>query len=278
MLPNFLVIGAMRSGTTWLDKILRTHHQVYLPKRRKEIHFFDKYFSRGRSWYEQFFPTNDEVSKFKWIGEITPKYIYDEKAPTRIKLYIPDCKFIAILRNPVDRAYSHYGLSVRDKNESRTFVEYMEQQLNVFERGLYGEQIQRYLTHFPVDNFLFLIFEKTINQPDQVIRKIASFLSIDHNGFTIDSAVKRENKSHIPYLRQLNVTLRQLGRYCRNKDLDWIVNIGKSLNLKSLVGSRGELPRLDPQIRALLLEKYESDVGLLETLIKEDLNIWRKAE
>jgi hypothetical protein len=278
MLPNFLVIGAMRSGTTWLDRILRTHNQVYLPKRRKEIHFFDSHFCRGLAWYEQFFPASDQISEFKWIGEITPKYIYDEQVPARIKQYIPDCKFIAILRNPVDRAYSHYGLSVRDRKESRTFSEYMEQEPDVFKRGLYGEQIQRYFTYFPEDNFLFLIFETAINQPDQAIRKIASFLKIDNDGFKINKVLKRENKSHIPYLRQLNVSFRQLGRFCRNKDLDWIVNIGKSLNLKGLVGSRGELPPLDPPIRALFLEKYKSDIGLLETLIKEDLNIWRNAE
>ena len=71
-LPNFLVVGAQRAGTTWLDAILRQHPEIYLPVKRKEIHFFDKNFSKGETWYSGFFPDDSAASDYKAIGEITP--------------------------------------------------------------------------------------------------------------------------------------------------------------------------------------------------------------
>src|SRR4051812_23905676 len=115
-LPNFLVIGVEKGGTTWLHAQLKKHPQIFLPD-TKEIHFFNKYssnlierdyFKLGIGWYLDFFkPYNGQRA----IGEVTPMYICDSEAPLRIQKTLLSVRLIAILRNPVDRAYSHYWMA-----------------------------------------------------------------------------------------------------------------------------------------------------------------------
>ena len=116
--PNFLVIGAQRSGTTWLDTALRAHPQVYLPERRKEIHYFDEHYSRGAEWYREFFSAAAARPGLKAIGEVTPRYLFDPLVPQRIAGDFPSMRLIAILRNPADRAYSQFCMYVGRKGAS----------------------------------------------------------------------------------------------------------------------------------------------------------------
>lgn len=106
MLPNFLIVGAARAGTTSLYYYLKQHPDVFMSP-KKEIDFFDvdKNFEKGLDWYERYF---EGYTGQKAIGEASPLYMYLEKVPKRIAKVIPDVKLIFILRNPVDRAYSHY--------------------------------------------------------------------------------------------------------------------------------------------------------------------------
>ena len=120
-LPTFLVIGAQRAGTSLLHQILLGHPEVYVPRERKEVHYFDRYFERGVAWYEGYFPAADAARSYRAIGEITPDYLATEEAPARIHALLPACRLIAILRNPVDRAYSWYQHARRSRNERRDF-------------------------------------------------------------------------------------------------------------------------------------------------------------
>ena len=93
-LPNFLVIGAQRGGTTLLHRILDAHPEVYVPQRRKEIHFFDWYHERGADWYAGFFP-GEGTARYRAIGEVTPDYLFEPQTPHRIRALLPDCRFVA---------------------------------------------------------------------------------------------------------------------------------------------------------------------------------------
>ncbi len=273
-LPNLLVIGAMRSGTTWLDALLRSHPEVYLPKRRKEIHFFDAYFHRGLDWYQSFFPSKADAGKYRWIGEVTPRYLYHPETPKRIRQYLPDCHFLAILRNPADRAYSHYGFSIRDNNEQRSFPEYLEHYPGVLSRGFYGKQVRRYFRYFPRERFLFLIFEKTFEDPRGSAERIASFLSLPPDPFQ-GNAGSRKNASYRPRFSALYAGSRSWARSLRTRDMDWAVRAAKRVGIKRAFGRRRPLPGLDEKLRTALLERYEPDIALLEDLIDEDLGRWR---
>lgn len=103
-LRNFLIVGAMRCGTTFLAHCLGAHPDIYIP-RAKEIHYFDVHFEKGPEWYKRKF---SGAKKEHAVGEATQSYMYLDYVPPRIASLLPDARLIAILRNPVDRAYSHY--------------------------------------------------------------------------------------------------------------------------------------------------------------------------
>jgi hypothetical protein len=273
-LPNFLGIGAPRSGTNWLDAQLRDHPDIYLPEARNEVHFFDLYYDKGLNWYNKFFPQFDQASKYRAIGEVTPRYIFDPKVPSRIRDHMPDCKLIAILRNPVDRAYSQYGLSVRDRAEQRSFNKFLEQNLSVFEIGLYSMHLKRYLRYFPKEQILVLIFERVMSNPEHALGKIAEFLSIDANLFTNRNITEKVNTSYRPRFAGIRAAAKRCSVFLRAKDLDWIVNLAKSAGIPHMFGNLGPLPPIDVNTRAVLRAKYEQDIVSLEELIEEELSFW----
>jgi len=125
-LPDFLVIGAQRSGTTTLFYDLCRHPQV-AGSPVKEVHFFDHHFSRGVGWYRSFFPPTAAQERARRRGgellggEATPNYLFHPAAPERAAETVPHVRLIAILRDPVDRAYSHYRKSVERRVERLSF-------------------------------------------------------------------------------------------------------------------------------------------------------------
>jgi hypothetical protein len=275
ILPSFLGIGAQRAGTSWLDAQLRVHPDIYLPKRRKEVHFFDWYYDRGLEWYREFFPAGDRITEYVAIGEITPNYLYHEETPLRISETIAGCRFVVILRNPVDRAYSQYGLSVRDGGEQRSFREYFEQEPEVFARGLYREQLERYLQVHPLQRFLILIFEPVMSDPQTALGKLADFLAIDATQFERSRIAERANPAYRLRFGTQYAMVRRLGSLLRARDQDWAVNLAKSLGLRRLFGDRGALPPMDTETRQELLSLYRKEITALEELLGIDLHFWR---
>jgi hypothetical protein len=118
-LPTFLVIGAMKAGTSTLARALAQHPQVFVP-RAKEVHFFDHHFGRGLDWYRAWF---EEAGAVPAVGEASPTYMHNEGAWLRMARTLPDARLIAILRDPGDCAYSHYWHNVRWGREPLSFRE-----------------------------------------------------------------------------------------------------------------------------------------------------------
>lgn len=192
MLPNFICPGAQKSAITTLYDLLRQHPDVYLPD-VKELHFFDneENYSKGISWYEKEFFS--EVKGEKVIGDITPIYMYLDYIPQRIYNALGEnIKFIFMLRNPIDRAYSHYWMSYRRGYEKESFEKAIELEkdrirignfekinFSYVERGFYSNQIKRYIKYFPKKNMKFIIFEDFIKNIPQIMKEIFSFLEIE---------------------------------------------------------------------------------------------------
>ena len=118
ILPSFIIVGAARSGTTSLYEYLENHPSV-LPPVKKETGFFNYAYNNNSNWYKMYFPTIAEKQKAENIqknsiitGEATPSYLIDPRVPKRISSLLPKIKLIILLRNPIDRAISHYNLNV----------------------------------------------------------------------------------------------------------------------------------------------------------------------
>jgi hypothetical protein len=111
--PAFLIIGAQKAGTSSLFRYLSQHPDIRLPK-RKELHFFDLQYSNGIDWYERLFPRK-KIIKRQITGEASPFYLFHPLVPERVFNHYPNIRLIVLLRNPVDRAYSHFHME-RNRN------------------------------------------------------------------------------------------------------------------------------------------------------------------
>jgi hypothetical protein len=122
VLPNYLIIGAQKAGTSSLFNYLSMHPQVK-NSYKKEVHYFDKNYDKPINWYKQYFPFKFGVNDKTMIGEATPNYLYHPFVAGRIKKTIPDVKMIVLLRNPVERVISQYFQAVRKNNEKRPLMQ-----------------------------------------------------------------------------------------------------------------------------------------------------------
>ena len=193
-LPDFLILGAQKSGTTALYTYLLRHPGVGGPV-RKEVEFFDRYFARGTAWYRGHFPTSLLRGYVKVrhglelvAGEASPSYLFHPWAPQRVAAVVPRARLIVILRNPVDRALSHHAHEVVAGREALSFEEAsereperigadvarMERDASYFSeewrnhsylaRGRYAEQLERWFRVFPRDRFLILASESELSR------------------------------------------------------------------------------------------------------------------
>lgn len=150
--PSFVIIGAMKGGSTSLYSYITAHPRIKLAL-DKELHYFHLYFHRGRNWYLGNFPTR--VTGGAITGEATPDYMFYPAAPQRMADMLPEAKIIAVLRNPVDRAYSHYAHVARYGLENLSFDDAVAREIDAINR--YG------LESLPFDDALFRKMDRLIN-------------------------------------------------------------------------------------------------------------------
>jgi hypothetical protein len=202
--PDFLIIGAQRCGTTSLFDVLSRHPDIRGAK-RKEVHYFDHFFQNGPVWYDHFFGEKKEGGRTLY-GEATPMYLFHPHVPQRVHDHLPNVKLIVLLRDPVDRAYSHYMLERKRGDEplptfreavmmedERTLPEKLKllrepdhvshafKHHTYMQRGLYGEQLLRWTGLFPLDQFLILRSEDVFMDPRRHLAKVFDFLDISHS-------------------------------------------------------------------------------------------------
>ena len=201
--PNFLIIGSQKCGTTSLFNYLTQHPNVKAPS-KKEIHFFDYNYTKGYEWYKNHFLITKGFRKRSNLitGEATPYYIFYPHSPARVRKILPNVKLIVMLRDPVERAFSHYKHHVKHKVESLPFAEaikmeserlncemekmildenynsYNFQMFSYLARGVYIDQLKRWMEHFPKEQFLIIKSEDFFNEPEGYYRKTQRFLGL----------------------------------------------------------------------------------------------------
>jgi hypothetical protein len=275
-LPNFLVIGAQRAGTTLLHRILERHPEVFVPYRRKEIHYFDLYFDRGVSWYQSFFPSLEEAKAYRAIGEVTPDYVFEPRAPRLIHDLLPSCRLIVSLRNPVDRAYSSYLYSRRSRNEKRSFTDVVSQDGEILQRGFYSQQLDRYLQFYPKDALLVLIYEELVADPRAQLQRVADFLGLERGWEDLDALMQdRINLSEVPRFRAAFAHARRVGALLTRNDLDWVVRLAKRSGIHKAFGRQAAAAALAPAHRQMLQELYRDEVAALESMLGREVSSWR---
>jgi len=208
ILPDFLIIGFPKCGTTSLYEYLIQHPDIHPPV-GKEIDYFDRLYHKGLNWYKVRFPVifqknyiNKILGKKFLTGEATPRYIIHPHAPKRIKKIIPNSKFIVLLRNPVDRAFSHHQMNLKNDYEYCSFDEAIKNEKKRIEgryekmikdqnyyswdydlfaymqQGIYFDKIKKWFDVFPKEQFLFLQSEIFLKNPSIVYHQALKFLKL----------------------------------------------------------------------------------------------------
>jgi len=209
-LVNFLLVGAQKSGTTTLHAYLQEHLEIKMSS-KKEVHFFNKddYFKKNMPDYTYYHSFFDVSGADKYLyGEATPAYMYCRDAPRRIWQYNPNMKIIVILRNPIDRAYSHWNMEVSRGAETLGFEDALKQEekrcrealpaqhyvYSYLDRGSYSSQIRELWRFFKREHVLILKYEQLKNDPESVLIKTFNFLGV--NGLPSKSFLLEEKILH----------------------------------------------------------------------------------
>lgn len=201
-LPDFIIVGTQKGGTSSLFYYLSQHPQV-TPAIQKEIHYFDNAYEKGERWYKARFPVLKKNGAQKVItGEASPYYIFHPYAVKRIARDVPNAKLIVLLRNPVERAYSHYQMATRKGMETLSFEEaveieesrlkpeiemldadesyrsYVHQSFSYVARGFYADQLERLFKHVSRENVLILNSEAFFSNPQHACDKAFTLLGV----------------------------------------------------------------------------------------------------
>lgn len=266
--PNFILIGPGKSGTTWAYNALNAHPLVCMAT-TKETMFFNEYYHKGYNWYLSFFSHCNEQSL---IGEVTNTYIFSELAPQRMYDFNNALQLITILRNPIDRAFSHYLFLLRNGEHSGSFEEIIEKRPDLLERGLYFIYLNHYLNFFPFKQVNILFFDDLQNDPFSFGNYLFSILDISADY----SALQTANENKLPasaarsrliakLVKKLALKTRDLGRP------DWVTKIKNSRLTKLFYRQYTQYPTMNSDIRKRLEDYFYDDVEQLSELTNQDL-------
>jgi hypothetical protein len=308
-LPNFFVVGAAKSGTTSLYEYLKLHPEVYMAPIKETHHFstdidnskFRPNYARSlnkdltgflsgnmeegifhafvKDWneYVQLFK---KVNGEKAIGEVTNSYLYSKEAAKNIISKFPDAKVIMMLRNPVDRAFSHYLMDLRIGYETANFMTALKKDLarnpkgwgisNLYiEIGMYYEQVRRFIEVFPEPQRRIYIFDDFVKNPEAMMKDIFRFLEVSET--TIIDFSRKYNPSFIPKNKLIGKLNTQ------KKVKDWLKGVlpksVKSKFKKTFYTDR-DLPKIKSEERKFLQDIFRDDIEKLSALLHRDLSAW----
>ncbi len=288
---QFLGIGAAKAGTTWLADMLTQHPQIFIPK-QKEIHYFNKEYNedpgienynyfKDSPWFFSFFKdsTPEQIK-----GEISPSYLYDPHAAKRIAEFDPNIKIIAILRDPVQRTYSHYlHYQQRGTFGNQNFATAIKEHPDMLiKRSLYYEQIKRYSDLFPEAQLKIVLFEDMVKDPVNFLKDIEQFLGVSE--FIPENIKEKSNitgRSRIPLVNQSLAYVKLLIRKFKLHKLNDLLRFTKISNLAEHVRKTNRIsystkPEIDKEIISKLYHIFLPDIEKLEKLLQKDLSCWKK--
>lgn len=310
-LPDFVIVGAMKAGTSSMHSILAAHEDVFIPD--SEIFFFDlddpeshhdfqvapdgswnprdfeENFDRNLEWYESFFePADDDAL----IGEDSTTYLVSREAPERIARVLDEPKCIVMMRDPADRAYSHYWHLLRSGRATRSFEEYLRQMPHgLLKFGFYQDHLERYLEHFDRDDIKCVVFERFVEDNQQVVDEVCGFLGLEGT-VAVDSVDMNKNAARVPrsssmkqFFNKIDPT-REDFRYTSHLPGPEVEESGVNplrqarrfvhniFDDASMVAAREDYPPMDEDTRTFLATLFRRRNSGLSEIVGRDLTKW----
>jgi hypothetical protein len=272
MLPNLIVIGAMKSGTSSLHSYLNLHPQISM-SHPKELDFFvlEKNWSKGIGWYESHF-----VDGARFNGESSPNYTKCHLfggVPSRMHSIVPEAKLIYLLRDPIERIISHYVHNVAARSENRSFTDSLRANENYILSSKYYMQLEKYIEYFPKSNILVLTSEDLYKRRQQTLQTTFRFLGLDDDFYS---------QGFTDILHQSSVKKRRTGIGLL------LAKLPGRKAIKALSPSRSHLadiyhswsrrevkrPALSEKLRQELMDALEDDIKLLRRYTGNGFEQW----
>lgn len=307
--PNFFVVGAVKAGTTSLYHYLSQHPQVFLSPVKEPNYFstdidvasfsdsylrnpladLDSYFNqkplqkihaaffvRKPHQYELLF---NGATTQKAIGEFSTSYLFSSKAALNIYNYNPDAKIIAILRNPVERAFSHYLMALRYSFTTKRFMDAIKEDMKQKEKGwgiselfielgMYADQIKAYQDIFPASQIKILLHDDLKNNPENLLKDICLFLEIGPHEFIFK---EKHNVASVPKYKRLMGIMTDTGV---KKKINKFFPDSMKKHVKNLLFTSSHLPKMAQAEKLFLLDIYREDIQKTSQLINRDLSDW----
>jgi hypothetical protein len=294
--PDFFIVGAQRAGTTSLHEYLRCHPDIVMPI-LKETHFFGGNYVRqsNRNRNRRLRPMRvvdkegdylklfQRASAQQIIGEACPTYMPNLNSAGRIKEKAPDAQIIILLRDPVDRAYSHYLLETRAEKNPEGFYESLVKDYERLSKssepcglyvwpGLYEQQVRCYLESFGREQVRIYLYEDLAHDTFGLVRDVCSFLGVEFNDGRFFDHTKRYNT----YVRPRNSLLQWVvvERHMRSLASMAVPRLFRLVIHDRMVDSEAIKPPLDPRAQEFLHSIYDDDILKLQELIGRDLSNW----
>ncbi len=280
--PDFIGLGTVKSGTTWMYRCLDDHPDTWLPT-MKEIQYFDENYALGPDWYRRLFA----AAGSRVTGEITPRYITRKETLSRLRDVPQHVKFLVSFRNPVDRAYSHFQMDMREatgisESQKVELFETATQDLEseYFRFGLYGEQVSLFVEEFGIDRFHFVLFDDIAACPEKVLAGMYAFLGLNDD-FLPESIRTRANESKRYKSVRLFRFMRKLVRIGEAAGLTrlilWLKVTGVRDKVIGLMERSENYRPMHAATRARLAELYAPSIRQLADIIDKDLSAWQRA-
>lgn len=285
-LPHFIIIGAGKSGTTSLYKYLQQHPQIFLPS-KKELYFFafeGEEHDDGVTRFEDYQALFQDAPDDRVIGEVSSVYLFRPQAAERIHHYLPHAQLIAVLRNPIDRAFSSYLMHVGDRHPSifdpktRKPIEFSE---IVYTRGyfiqigFYYEQLKRYYDRFDSSQLKIYLYEDLVASQENLARDLFRFIGVDET-FSLDTS-QRHKVSGIPKNKMLHdlVMTKNPIRSIAATVLRPLLSPERRDRIRGKINQKNaDRPTLSPELRQEAIKIYRDDILNLQDLIQRDLSAW----
>lgn len=265
---DFLIIGATKSATTWLQHALTADPAIYMPG--PELHFFSREYDNGIPWYLQQFDVPGDALK---IGEKSNTYLENPAAAERIARFQPDVSLIAQLRNPIDRAYSDYCMMYRRGEVTRHIADYLDprtpQNTRLLTSGCYHARLKNYYDQFDRERLLITFYESVQSAPDWLVTTVRQFLGLNAPLPPVELGGKVKDKT----TPVLNSMLRRTLAPVKPLIAPWR-KTALFRKLHQSLAREVQHPALPDDLRARLIAYYAPDVEALGRMTGHDLSHW----
>jgi hypothetical protein len=282
-LPDFCCIGTYKAATTWLFDALDARDDVFIPD-VKEIHFFnvrgghDAFRDKGIAWYSALFASAPDGAV---LGDVTPGYLASPVAAERIAATLPDARLIVFLRNPAERAWSHYWYREGMVQKQPAFEDIAAAQPfpqeGIIDQGFYARHLRRWYQHVPPERMMVVLFEDVQKSPLDVYTNVCNFIGLDPSVvpaviFDRSNAARRFRSPRLYNMKQ------RIARFIYLSGADPLRRAIKRTGIPGLLNRMNRAPVDNPQMsigmRRRLVEIYRTDIEELSRIIGRDLSAW----